>query len=233
MKYKIAICDDEQGQIENISSLVSKWGTQSGHMCDIYTFLSAEAFLFEYEEQKTFDILLLDIEMKGISGIDLARQLRRDNSRAEIVFITSHFEFFGEGYEVDALHYLMKPLSPQKLNAVLSKAVERLSVEPPSVIITCNNETIKLYESNIIYIEAFLHYITIHTPRGEYKLKEGISSFKNKLSDDIYRIHRSYLVSLKHIVRISRTAVHTHNGIVLPLARGKYDDINRAFIDRN
>lgn len=233
MKYKIAICDDEQEQLKNISSLVSEWGTQSGHMCDIHTFLSAEAFLFEYEEQKTFDILLLDIEMKGISGIDLARQLRRDHSRAEIVFITSHFEFFGEGYEVDALHYLMKPLLPQKLNAVLSKAVERLSIEPPSVIITCNNETIKLYEADILYIEAFLHYIIIYTTRSEYKLKEGISAFEDKLSDDFYRIHRSYLVSLKHIVRISRTAVHTHNGIVLPLARGKYDDINRAFIDRN
>lgn len=233
MKYKIAICDDEQNQIEHISSLVTEWGIESGNVCEIHTFFSAEAFLFEYAEEKTYDILLLDVEMKGISGIDLARQIRSDNSRVEIVFITSHFEFFGEGYEVDALHYLVKPISVKKLFSVLSKAAEKLSIEPTSLVITCNNETVKLYESDILYIEAFLHYIAIYTNKGEYKIKESISAFSDKLSDDFYRIHRSYLVSLKHIVRISRTRIWTDNGIELPLARGKYDDINRAFIKRN
>ena len=83
------------------------------------------------------------------------------------------------------------------------------------------------------YIDSYICSL-VYTHPGCFANNESNSnSFKNKLSDDFYRIHRSYLVSLKHIVRISRTAVHTHNGIVLPLARGKYDDINRAFIDRN
>lgn len=232
MKYRIAICDDEQNQIEYITSIVTSWSNHKGHSCEIRTFASAEAFLFEYEEDKAYDILLLDVEMKNMNGIELAKRIRKDNNRAEIIFITSHFEFVGEGYEVDALHYLIKPISVEKLTQVLTKAAEKLSVEPPSVVISCEGETVKLYESDIRYVESFLHYIVIHTKDKEYKIKENMSVFEKRVSDDFYRIHRSYLVSLKHITRISRTSVNIGN-TELPLSRGKYDDINRAFIQRN
>lgn len=232
MKYRIAICDDEQNQIEYITSIVTSWSNHKGHSCEIRTFASAEAFLFEYEEDKAYDILLLDVEMKNMNGIELAKRIRKDNNRAEIIFITSHFEFVGEGYEVDALHYLIKPISEEKLTQVLTKAAEKISVEPPSVVISCEGETVKLYEADIRYVESFLHYIVIHTKDKEYKIKENISVFENRVSDDFYRIHRSYLVSLKHITRISRTSVNIGN-TELPLSRGKYDDINRAFIQRN
>lgn len=232
MKYRIAICDDEQNQIEYITSIVTSWSNHKGHSCEIRTFASAEAFLFEYEEDKAYDILLLDVEMKNMNGIELAKRIRKDNNRAEIIFITSHFEFVGEGYEVDALHYLIKPISAEKLTQVLTKAAEKLSVEPPSVVISCEGETVKLYEADILYVESFLHYIVIHTKDNEYKIKENISVFENKVSDVFYRIHRSYLVSLKYITRISRTSVNIGN-TELPLSRGKYDNINRAFIEHN
>ena len=232
MKYRIAICDDEQNQIEYITSIVASWSAHEGHGCEIRTFASAEAFLFEYEEDKAYDILLLDVEMKNMNGIELAKRIRKDNNRAEIIFITSHFEFVGEGYEVDALHYLIKPISLEKLTQVLTKATEKLSVEPLSVVISSDGETVKLYESDILYVESFLHYIVIHTKDNEYKIKENISVFENKVSDVFYRIHRSYLVSLKYITRISRTSVNIGN-TELPLSRGKYDDINRAFIQHN
>ena len=82
-------------------------------------------------------------------------------------------------------------------------------------------------------MEAFLHYISIHTKEKEYKIKESISSFEKRLTDDFFRIHRSYLVSLKALTRISRTEVAIEGGTLLPLARGKYDAVNRAFIERN
>ena len=232
MTYRIAICDDEQNQIEYLTSVVSAWSKENGHICEICTFPSAEAFLFVYEDNSAYDILLLDVEMKNITGIELAKRIRKDNNRAEIIFITSHFEFVGEGYEVDALHYLIKPISADKLLQVLTKAAEKLSVEPPSVVITCEGQTVKLYESDILYVESFLHYIVIHTQNNEYKIKESISVFEEELSDDFYRIHRSYIASLKHITRISRTSVNIGK-IELPLSRGKYDDINCEFIKRN
>lgn len=232
MKYKIAICDDEPDQLDLIASAVSAWSTQADYTCDVSMFASAESFLFAYEDNRSYDILLLDVEMQNITGIELAKRIRGDNSSAEIIFITSHFEFIGEGYEVDALHYLIKPISADKLTQVLNKAVKKLSAKPPSVVISCEGETVRLYEPDILYVESFLHYIVIHTKDQEYRIKESISVFEDKLSDTFYRIHRSYVVSLKYITRISRTSVMI-GGTELPLSRGKYDDINRAFIEHN
>ena len=232
MKLKIAICDDEQKQIEYLKSAVEAWAEQKQHSVAVSTFLSAEAFLFEYDEDKSFDILLLDVEMEKISGIELAKKIRKDNLRAEIIFITSHFEFYGEGYEVDALHYLIKPVSAEKLETVLDKAVGKLQTEAPSVIIISDGETMKIPETDILYVEAFKHYITIHTKTKEYMVKESISAFEERLSEGFFKIHRSYIVSLRYITKISRTSV-TVGGVELPLARGKYDEVNMAFIKYN
>lgn len=233
MKLKIAILDDEQSQLEALGSAVHSWAEANGHACEIGTFPSAEAFRFVYSGDKRFDILLLDVEMTGQNGIDLAKQLRSKGERAEIIFVTSHFEFSGEGYEVDALHYLVKPIDPDKLFSVLTKAAERLSTEPPYVVIRCDGVTEKLYERDILYIESFLHYIVIRTAGRAYRLKENLTDFAERLSDDFYRAHRSYYVSLKHVARISRTFVTLDNGQEIPLSRGKYDGINRAYIERN
>lgn len=233
MNLKLAICDDEPEQLNTLRTLVSRWGEEQGHTLTISLFPSAEAFLFQYEEDNRFDVLLLDVEMGTLSGIDLAKHIRRDKSRAEIIFITSHLEFYGEGYEVDALHYLIKPVAADKLCAVLTKAAGRLAEEPPSVVITADGAALRLYESDILSVESQLHYITIRTTGGEYRVKENLSDFAAALSEDFYRTHRSYLVSLKHIVRIARTAVTLDDGTEVPLSRGRYDDIHRAFIARN
>lgn len=233
MAIRFAICDDDEKQLQSLKSLVSEWAGETALSFEVRTFPSAEAFLFAYAEDSSYDILVLDIEMNGISGIELAKRIRREGARVEILFITSHFEFISEGYEVDALHYLTKPVAKDKLYAVLTKALDRLQAEPPFVIISCEGETVKLHEPDILYVEAFAHYISIHTSKREYRIKESISSFGKSLTDDFFRIHRSYLVSLKAVVRISRTEITLEDGTLLPLARGKYDAVNRAFIERN
>lgn len=233
MPYKIILCDDSPDDAEYVAALVQNWSKQSGTAVQMQTFPSAEAFLFHYAGDNSCDILLLDVEMKAMSGIELAREIRKTNRRVEIVFITSHFEFWDAGYEVDALHYLTKPVSPDKLSAVLGKAAEKLAAEVPSVILSCDGETVKLPEDEILYVESSLHYITIHTRKETYTVKESISAFENKLSGGFFRVHRSYLASLRHIVRISRTAVTLRGNIELPLSRGNYDAVNRAYIEYN
>lgn len=95
--YRIAICDDEPEQSAALREIVDEWGWRTGSECRVSVFSSAEALRFAYEDDSAYDILLLDVEMKGMTGIELARRLRADSCRAEIVFITSHFEFVGEG----------------------------------------------------------------------------------------------------------------------------------------
>lgn len=233
MTYHIAICDDELPQAEALRAAVFAWSRAAQHDCKIELFSSAEALWFACAGGALFDILLLDVEMKAMSGIDLAKQLRQAGSRAEIVFITSHFEFVAEGYEVDALHYLVKPVAAEKLCAVFSRAAEKLASEPPFVVFSADGETVKLYEADIFYIESFRHELVVHTKSRDYRLREGISAFEQRLSVDFFRVHRSYLVNLKQITRIGRTTLTLRSGTELPVARGKYDDINRAFIARN
>ena len=117
---------------------------------------------------------------------------------------------------------------PEKLRTVLDRAGARLAVEPPSVVIACEEGNVKLYESELLYAESFLHDLVLHTTGPDYRIRESISAFA-----DFFRTHRSYLVNLKAVVRIGRTSVLLRGGAEVPLARGKYDAINRAFIDRN
>jgi len=91
MPYQIAVCDDEEEQGRAVGALISKWSRLSGQACQVRFYPSAEAFLFQYQEDKNCDILLLDIEMGEISGIELAKRIRRENKRMEIIFLTSHF----------------------------------------------------------------------------------------------------------------------------------------------
>lgn len=233
MAYSILLCDDSPDDTEYVDALVREWANRTHTSVQIQTFPSAEAFLFHYAEDTSCDILLLDVEMKAMSGIELAREIRRTDRRVKIIFITSHFEFWDAGYEVDALHYLTKPVSPDKLAAVLDKAVSLLATEEPSVILTCDAGTVRVNESDILYVESSLHYITIHTASGAYTVKESISAFEKRLSGGFFRVHRSYLVSLRHITRISRTSVTIRGTVELPLSRGNYDAVNRAYIEYN
>ena len=242
MGWKIAICDDDAGQAARLQADVTDWAHGA---CAVTCFPSAEAFRFAGDTD--WDILLLDVEMPGMSGIDLAKRLRGAGCRAEIIFITSHFECMAEGYEVDALHYLVKPVPAEKLAVLaesgvtrvsinpqtLARAAARLAVEPPSVVIACEEGNVKLYESELLYAESFLHDLVLHTTGPDYRIRESISAFAGRLSADFFRTHRSYLVNLKAVVRIGRTSVLLRGGAEVPLARGKYDAINRAFIDRN
>lgn len=230
MKLRIAVCDDDARQADALAASAAAWAREVGEPCETAVFPSAEAFLFS---PGPWDILLLDVEMPGMSGTELARRLRESDSRVQIVFITSHFEFIAEGYEVDALHYLVKPVEAAKLSAVLDKAAARLAEEPASVLIVCDGETVKLCERDILYVEARAHETVIRTVRETCSVRESLTALAGRLSADFFRTHRSFYVSLKHVRRISRTAVTLDDGTQVPLARGKYDEINRAYIERN
>lgn len=116
----------------------------------VRTFPSGEAFLFHYAENRDYDILLLDVEMGKLSGIDLAKQIRTQNDHVQIVFITGYPDFMAEGYEVSALHYLMKPVKPEKLGDVLNRAAALSQKERPYLLVTSEREIIRIF---------FRHYI--------------------------------------------------------------------------
>ena len=125
MAYRAAVCDDSAADADYVRGIVAHWAEQRGIALECRAFSSAEQFLFSYAEDKNFDLLLLDVEMPGADGVTLAKTVRQENEAVQIVFITGYSDYIAEGYDVAALHYLMKPVRPEKLCAVLDRAWEK------------------------------------------------------------------------------------------------------------
>lgn len=230
MRVNIAICDDEKTEIEYLSSLVEQWAVSTGNTAALKSFASAESFLFEYGENKNYDILLLDIQMKEIDGIELAKKVRRHSRDTQIVFVTGYDKYISAGYDVAALHYLMKPVSPEKISEVLSRAAENLGKTSPAILINANGENVKLTISDIYCAEAVGHTLKITCADCELTVNHSLSSFKSNVGNDFISTHRSFIVNLEHIKRISKTDVILDNGKAVPVSRRMYDDINKAFV---
>ncbi len=227
----ITICDDERAQIDYLSALVRKWADVRSHDVRITEFESAEGFLFSYEEDKTADILLLDIQMKGLDGVALARRIRQDNDAVQIVFITGYPDYMAQGYDVSALHYLMKTVKEDKLFEVLDKAVSKLKKEQKLLLVDSADGTIRIPQNDILFVEAFAHSVAIQTKNTVVETRISISEIEKLLDGSFIRCHRSYIVGLRHIGRITKTDVILDDGKAVPLSRRLYNDVNRAFID--
>ncbi len=230
MKIKIAICDDSNEDQDYVRELLNVWAKESSHKLEIHTFLSAEQFLFQYEEEKDFQILILDIEMGQMNGVELAKKLRVCNQDVQIMFATGFPDYMAEGYEVNALHYLMKPIRQEKLFQVMEKTLTNLNKTERFLILQDNGEMLKLSLQQIFYVEVFSHSCTIHTKDGNIESKISISKLETELGEKFIRVHRSYLVNIEFIKRIMKTEILLENGDIVPLSRRKYAEVNVAFM---
>lgn len=227
---KIAICDDESLQIKYLQELIDAWSKNRDETVRVQAFESAEAFLFAYAEDKDIDILLLDIQMKDMDGIELAKEIRKDNERLQIIFITGFSDYIAEGYDVSALHYLIKPVNEQKLMEVLDKAVARLNTSKRTILLKTGGVSMRISADDIYYAEAFSHYVTLHTKDGQENFNMRLSDMEKLLGEGFFRCHRSYIVGMKHVRRVTRYAMVLDTGREIPLSRALYDDANQAFI---
>lgn len=227
--YKIAICDDDKKQRENLTALVKEWAQKIGQLIQLQTFESAEGFLFQYAEEKDFDMLLLDIEMGQMNGVDLAKAVRREDREVQIIFITGYMDYISDGYDVEALHYLLKPVAPEKLFDVLDRAAQHLKSRDKSILFHLQGEVVRIPLYQIRYLEVRQNYVTIHADE-EYTIKKTLRELEQNLDERFYRIGRSYLVNLHEIKKITRADVYLKDETVLPLSRGSYDGLNQAMI---
>ena len=229
MTYKIAICDDESSVIEYVSSIVADWETKSNHSVVLRTFSSAESFLFSYEDENDYDILLLDVEMGEMDGVSLAKTIRKKNETVQIVFITGYSEYISEGYEVAALHYLMKPVKPEKLFEVLNRATEKLEKNERILTLSLSGEMVRIPLHEIAYIDVNGNYITLHG-KEDYTVKKTLGDIQKELDERFFKVGRSCIVNLNMVQRVTKTDCYLSNGSSLPLPRGAYESLNRAII---
>ena len=230
MKYKIAICDDSDADRQYVLNMVERWGASACHVIHTDTFTSAEEFLFHYIEESDYDILLLDIEMGGLDGVTMAKQLRKNNDTVQIIFITGYSDYISEGYEVAALHYLMKPVKEEKLSSVLDRAAEKLSKNEKVLNFEIGGEMVRVPIYQIRYADVFGNYVTIHA-LSDVTVKMTLGELEKQLDERFYRVGRSTIVNLTQISRVTKTEIKLSDGITISLPRGAYDGINRAIIN--
>lgn len=229
MAYRVAIVDDSEQDAGFVQKILSSWADSRKLSIQAELFSSAEGFLFRYAEDKNWDILLLDIEMGAMDGVTMAKRVRRDNEAVQIVFITGYSDYIAEGYEVAALHYLMKPVSPEKLLTVLDRALEKRRQEERCLNLESAGEMVRIPFYEIRYLDVHQNYVTIHA-KADHTVKRTLGDFEKELDDRFSRVGRSMIVNLRYIQRVTKTEVYLSDGTVLPLPRGAYEPLNRAII---
>ncbi len=222
---RIAICDDEPQ--------CRQQAVQAVHACtrslDILTdvFENGNAFLQSFRK-KTYDLVFLDIEMPEIDGISLARRLRELSRDVPIVFLTSHIEYALEGYEVNALRYLTKPIQNDKLHELLGYVMERMQEQRTLWLKTDGGEE-RVPVKDILCLEAQNQNILIRTADREYTVRYNLGEYEKELSQDgFFRIHRGYLVSLRHVKSLGKHELTLSDGTVLPVSRTKEKSLKEA-----
>ena len=229
MAYRVAIVDDSTTAAEFVKGMLNSWAELRQANIQAEVFLSAEAFLFRYPEDKKSDILLLDIEMGAMDGVTMAKRVRQDNEAVQIVFITGYSDYIAEGYEVAALHYLMKPVNREKLLTVLDRAMEKRKQEERCLNLEAYGEMVRIPFYEIRYLDVHQNYVTVHA-KADYTVKRTLGDFEKELDDRFHRVGRGMILNLKYIQRVTKTEVRLSDGTVFPLPRGAYEPLNRAII---
>jgi two-component system response regulator LytT len=222
---RIAVCDDEELFRIEFKSVLDKVLINAEY--DIDTF-SGGSSLYEAFLKNPFDLVFLDIEMPGIDGITLAKRLRAVSENVQIVFLTSHIEYALEGYEVNALRYLVKPVDMNKLSEVL-KYIQDKKNNSRQIMIKQEGEDIVIDISDVIYMESMDKNVRIVTSKSEYITRYNISDYEEELKNSGFlRIHRGYLISLSKVKKIVKNDVVMDGDISLPVSRSNIKTLKDA-----
>ena len=231
--FRIAICKDEKVVLDFETSLVNKWAAGRGCTLELDTYISAEQFLFESEDKAPYDVLIFDIQMKNMNGMELAKTLRRRGCDAVIIFITGVPDYAIEGYEVGAVRYILKPVKTEVLKGLLDSAwSDRQKKSEDYFVLGQGSDLEKISFDKILYIEACGHYVHLKGLDFEREWKAGFSETATAFDGKgFFCLRRGLLVNLAHVERITRTECLLDGGEALPVARGVYKELNEAFIE--
>jgi len=227
---RIAICEDDQNSQISLSNALTDWAKLKNAQIELFCYSSAEAFLIAWPDM-SFDLLFLDIKMKILTGIELANIIRKYDNNIKIVFITSYKQFVFNGYDVNAMHYMIKPISLPKLHAILDNAYMFWHSQNNSYLIVANKEgLLRLLIDDIFYISIYSHIATVYTEKCSHDLRKTVEEFTNLLPWNFIRCHRSYIVNLFKVNRINKSSLSLSNGFSLPISRSKLKLVKDKFI---
>lgn len=229
---QIAICDDEQFYREKIKYLLEEYLQAKGMLYTLHMFLSGEDFLEQCENNVRFDIVFLDISMEEVDGIQAAQRIRSFHSDTYIVFVTAFIDYALEGYKVNAVRYLMKDTLEIALEECMNAILQKMQVA--RVTFSFLEGEKRLYTDNILYVESRGHKSIFHYMESEmvsYQIYDKLDSVERNLEGyGFLRIHKSYLVNMKHIRKISNYIVSLDTGEELPVPRLRFQAVKEGFV---
>lgn len=227
-KITCLVVDDEPMAREIICSYIAKIDTLELHgTCKN----GMEAF--QTLQQKSIDLLFLDINMPELSGISLAKALDKPT---QVIFTTAYREYALDGFEVQALDYLLKPISFERFLKAIQKYTDLHPTEKTilpqerlltsdSIYIRADRKMVKINLAEILYVESTGDYLKFHTSAKVWVTRDSLSEYEEKLpTTSFLRIHRSFIINLKHIQAYTHEFIEINNQ-ALPISRSYKNEV--------
>lgn len=223
MQYKIGICDDEEMIIKVNKIYIEEIAKKHNMDIVIYSALNGDQIISNMK-QHNLDIIFMDIDMKGISGIEAAVEIKKVNRDTSIIFVTAHSEFALTAYEIDAIGYLVKPIDPAKLEKLLLKAARQIVLEKNKItnsmlIITEDNVKKRLPQYKIICIEKQSNQCIAYMKDSTHYFYDTIANIKGKLESYFYQINQGVIINNKYIKDIEGNQMLLKNGMSYTIGR--------------
>lgn len=222
----VAICEDERYILEELRRKVEKYINRKSLDASIKTFTSGEELL---KAKKKFDIILLDLMLPGIDGLEVARQI---SCRSRIIFVTSYREYAVEAFDANAVHYLVKPVTEERLFLALDRAVNQTEqMDNQSLTLMKSGKTQVIFIRDILYCEVFNHQVRIHTVHGTYDYFGTLDMLETKLDERFFRCHRSFVVNMSCVAGQEKGVAILTNGEKIFISRRKQTDFIQRLLN--
>lgn len=200
--HRIAIIEDNSRDLDQILNFLSHYQQEHSLSFSITSFNDPMKFLSEYRPD--YDLVFMDIELPPFNGIEIARRLREMDSVVALVFITNMEQCAVNGYEVDALDFVVKPINYYRFSSMMNKALRNIAKrDEKEILIRSSSKIARLPISQIYYVEVRDHLLIYHSTQGNLESWGKLSDIEKELADyDFVRCSSSYLVNLRHIVSV-------------------------------
>lgn len=228
----LAVCDDKKEELDATLSLLDIWQAKHNVSLHYQAFQSAVELL-EVAQQERFTLYLLDVMMPGMDGLECAREIRRFDDVAELVFLSTSPGFAYESYGVRALNYLLKPVEQEKLFALLDQLFLREQKPLEALTLKTGTTIVRVPYAHISYVEVIGKHLYFHLIDGDVREVTGtLKDYEALLlpRPEFMRVHRSYIVNMLQVEELSSSGLKTFQGNSLPVSRLAYPQLQQDYM---
>ena len=229
---KIAICDDDIHFLNTTCSLLEQWADIHKIQLSLLRFTSGDSLLLALKNQ-CMDLIILDVVMPLLDGIETAKELRKCNITIPIILLTTSREFAVESYEVKAMDYILKSVSKERLFQALDNFSQTLEKSTDTVIAQTSLGYCKITLSDVVYLEAQNKQVNVYLTTGSVlDIRELFSKCEELFPKDkgFYKCHRSYIINLEQIQEFTKTQIITSTNALVPISRNSYVAFKETYL---